>query len=198
MKKRMLSLFLALCMVLGMLPVSALAAEIPDGMNIAQISDIESITAGDEITFSLWGMDGYSAPSYIAVVPAGTQSVTVSFQEGTICDPYEDYNTGELKLSGCMVTYDQENDAYVGSGTESSCDNSSGLNTIVLDVEAMIGKMRPAPSPRPAPSAVKPRAMLWATAMKAASALSAAQKPPPLFTAVPGSPTLSATFPKSA
>ena len=133
MKKRLLSLFLAVVMVLGMLPVSAFALSDPAGLNIAEITDVTEITAtGETIEFSLWGMEGYSAEEYIATVPAGTGKVTITFQSGAHCAPYEDYNTGGLKLSGCVVT------GNVASGVEHDCAEADGLYSIELDVASMV------------------------------------------------------------
>ena len=137
MKKRMLSLFLAICMVLGMLPVTSFAADIPDGVNISSISNAQSITAGETIGFTLWGVD-YSAPSYTVTVPEGTETVTITFASGAdMCTPYT-IGSGVLKLSGCMVTYNDEDGTYSASGTESDCVNADGIYSITLDVVTMI------------------------------------------------------------
>ena len=137
MKRRMLSLFLAICMVLGMLPVTSFAADIPDGVNFSAISGAQSITGGETIDFTLWGMD-YSAPSYTVTVPEGTETVTITFaSDADVCTPYTN-SSGVLKLSGCRVTYNDADGTYSASGTESDCVNMDGVYSITLDVAAMI------------------------------------------------------------
>ena len=114
------------------LPISAAEEPvvIPDGMNIKSITDAKKITAGEEISFELWGTPG-SAPSYIVSVPEGTTTVTVTFTENAdIPSLYGD----PQKLSGMMVNVD---DGSAG-GTESTATVVDGCVTIDLDVASMI------------------------------------------------------------
>lgn len=142
MRRRVLSLLLAVCMVLGMLPMSALAADIPGETNISRITGVTEITESDPISFSMWGMD-YSAPACVAQIPAGTETVTVTFASGTHPNPYADSSTGMLKLSGCWAVWSEENVAYSGSGVDHDCvQGEDGLYSIELDAAAMIEENR--------------------------------------------------------
>lgn len=110
------------------------SSTIPEGMNIERITEVTQIAKGDEITFSMWGME-YSAPSYVATVPAGTETVTVTFKGGTHPDPYGN----PAKLSGCMVTYNADEGSVSAGGTESDAvQGEDGLYSINLDVASMI------------------------------------------------------------
>lgn len=110
------------------------SSTIPEGMNIERITEVTQIAKGDEITFSMWGME-YSAPSYVATVPAGTETVTVTFKGGTHPDPYGN----PAKLSGCMVTYNADEGSGSAGGTESDVvQGEDGLYSINLDVASMI------------------------------------------------------------
>lgn len=110
------------------------SSTIPEGMNIERITEVTQIAKGDEITFSMWGME-YSAPSYVATVPAGTETVTVTFKGGTHPDPYGN----PAKLSGCMVTYNADEGSGSAGGTESDVvQGEDGLYSINLQVASMI------------------------------------------------------------
>lgn len=137
--KKLLSMLLAVMMVVGMFPMTAVAAEaeIPAELNMVDISAGSAFEKGETYDFTQWGSEK-SAPSWVVTVPAGTESVTVAFKSDAVPSPYSDWNTGELVLSGGMLRYDAENDAYVLDGSELSCDNSSGNPTITLDVKSMI------------------------------------------------------------
>ncbi|MBR2422072.1 MAG: dockerin type I repeat-containing protein [Oscillospiraceae bacterium] len=138
MKRRLLSLFLAMCLVLGMLPASAYAADIPAETNILGITSVTEFIPGEEIEFSLWGMSCGPVPSYIATVPEGTKTVTLTFKSGTYPTPYDDYYTGELSLSGAWVTYNEEDGAYSGTGASHYPTAVDGTHSIELDVADMI------------------------------------------------------------
>ncbi|MBR3756465.1 MAG: hypothetical protein IKK48_05070 [Firmicutes bacterium] len=106
--------------------------EIPEGLNLERISPVTAIEAGENITFSLWGMEN-SAPSYVATVPEGTETVELTFKSGTHPAPYSN------KISGSMLSYNEEDESYSASGTESSASQGEdGLYTITLNAAEMI------------------------------------------------------------
>ncbi|MBR4020155.1 MAG: hypothetical protein IKI99_02480, partial [Firmicutes bacterium] len=106
--------------------------EIPEGLNLERISPVTAIEDGEEITFTLWGMES-SAPGYIATVPEGTETVELTFKAGTHPEPYSN------KISGAMLTYNEEDESYSASGTESSASQGEdGLYTITLNAGDMI------------------------------------------------------------
>lgn len=117
-------------------------AEIPAGTNILSITDVTEFAEGEEITFSLWGMEMGPVPSYVATVPEGTKSVTLTFQPGSYPEPYDDWYTGELSLSGAWVTYDESEYVYTGSGTSHSPIAAEDTHAIELDVEDLIANGR--------------------------------------------------------
>lgn len=107
---------------------------IPDGLNIARITAVTAFTKGEDMEFSLWG-GTESAPSYIATVPAGTQSVTITFTKGSHCDPYNNYTTGDLTLSGFTVV---SGSTSAGGSEDLATQEDDGLYSITLDVADMI------------------------------------------------------------
>lgn len=111
--------------------------EIPDNLNIEKITPVTLIEQGEDITFSLWGVDS-TVPSYVATVPEGTTTVSLTFKAGTHPAPY-----GGGKISGSMISSsyneDSEEWTYSAGGTESnSVQDENGLYTIELNAADMI------------------------------------------------------------
>ena len=106
-------MLLAVLMVVGMFPMTAFAGEatIPDGLGILAISDAISFEEGETLGFSKWGMEGYSAPSWIATVPAGTETVKITFDAGNV--PSWGGN-----ISGGWLSYNEEAGAYDMGGKD--------------------------------------------------------------------------------
>ncbi|MBE6900385.1 MAG: hypothetical protein E7479_06975 [Ruminococcaceae bacterium] len=129
--KKVLSLLLAVLMVIGTFPMTAFAAEIPDGLGILALSEMTAFEEGETIEYSKWGMEGYSTQSYIVTVPAGTETVKVTFDPSNV--PAWSGN-----ISGGWLTYDAENDSYDMGGKDLVYEESNGGYTITLDVKSMI------------------------------------------------------------
>lgn len=107
---------------------------IPSELNIARITEVTAFTKGEDMEFSLWS-GTESAPSYIATVPAGTQSVTITFTKGSHCEPYNNYTTGDLTLSGFTVV---SGSTSAGGSEDLATQEDDGLYSITLDVADMI------------------------------------------------------------
>ena len=86
-------MLLAVLMVVGMFPMTAFAAEIPSDLKIVEITEATAFEEGEVLGFSKWGMEGYSAPSWIATVPAGTETVKITYKS-------DDVPTYSGKISG--------------------------------------------------------------------------------------------------
>ncbi|MBQ2899007.1 MAG: Ig-like domain-containing protein, partial [Oscillospiraceae bacterium] len=131
--KKFLSMLLAVLMVVGMFPMTAFAGEatIPDGLGILAISDAISFEEGETLEFSKWGMEGYSAPSWIATVPAGTETVKITFDAGNV--PSWGGN-----ISGGWLSYNEEAGAYDMGGKDLPYEEANGGYAITLDVKTMI------------------------------------------------------------
>ena len=129
--KKFLSMLLAVLMVVGMFPMTAFAAEIPSDLKIVEITEAIAFEEGEVLEYSKWGMAGYSAPSWIATVPAGTETVKVTFDPSNV--PAWSGN-----ISGGWLTYDAENDSYDMGGKDLVYEESNGGYTITLDVKSMI------------------------------------------------------------
>ena len=82
--KKFLSMLLAVLMVVGMFPMTAFAAEIPSDLKIVEITEATAFEEGEVLEFSKWGMEGYSAPSWIATVPAGTETVKITYKSDDV------------------------------------------------------------------------------------------------------------------
>ena len=126
-------MLLAVMMVIGMFPVTAFAAEatIPGGLGILALSDATAIEAGENLSFSKWGMEGYSAPSWVATVPAGTETVKVTFDAVSV-------PSWSGNISGGWLTYDAASGTYNMDGKDLAYEESNGGYTITLDVKSMI------------------------------------------------------------
>lgn len=107
---------------------------IPSELNIARITEVTAFTKGEDMDFaSSW--NSYSAiPSYIATVPQGTQTVTLTFKENLHPTPYSNSSTGNLPaISGYMVT-----DGVAKGSEDLTTQEDDGLYSITLDVADMI------------------------------------------------------------
>ena len=124
-------MLLAVLMVVGMFPMTALAAEVPAELNIAEISAGDAFEKGETLKFSKWGMEGYSAPSWIATVPAGTETVKITYKS-------DDVPTYSGKISGGWLSYNEEAGAYDMGGKDLPYEEVSGGYAITLDVKSMI------------------------------------------------------------
>lgn len=111
-------------------------AEIPEGTNIEAITAVTEFKDGETISYYQWGSPAGDAPSYVATVPEGTQTVTITFKSGTHPDPY---GTDVKKLSGARAYYyynaDTDESYYnAGSKEATATQNDSGLWSIELNV----------------------------------------------------------------
>lgn len=107
---------------------------IPSELNIARITEVTAFTKGEDMDFaSSW--NSYSAiPSYIATVPQGTQTVTLTFKKNLHPTPYSNSSTGNLPaISGYMVT-----DGVAKGSEDLTTQEDDGLYSITLDVADMI------------------------------------------------------------
>ncbi|MBP1569623.1 MAG: Ig-like domain-containing protein, partial [Oscillospiraceae bacterium] len=129
--KKFLSMLLAVLMVVGMFPMTAFAAEVPAELNIAEISAGDAFEKGETLKFSKWGMEGYSAPSWIATVPAGTETVKITYKS-------DDVPTYSGKISGGWLSYNEEAGAYDMGVKDLPYEEVSGGYAITLDVKSMI------------------------------------------------------------
>lgn len=126
-------MLLAVLMVVGMFPMTAFAGEatIPDGLGILAISDAISFEEGETLDYSKWGMEGYSAPSWIATVPAGTETVKITFDAGNV-------PTWGGNISGGWLSYNEGAGAYDMGGKDLPYEEANGGYAITLDVKSMI------------------------------------------------------------
>ena len=131
--KKFLSMLLAVLMVVGMFPMTAFAAEIPSDLKIVEITEATAFEEGEVLEFSKWGMEGYSAPSWIATVPAGTETVKITFRS-------DDVPTYSGKISGGWISYKEETGTYDMGGKDLPYEEVSGGYAITLDVKSMIEK----------------------------------------------------------
>ena len=129
--KKVLSLLLAVLMVVGMFPMTAFAADIPEELNIVELPGVSAFEQGEVIEYTKWGMSGYSTQTYIATVPAGTEEIQVTFKAGTVAI-YSD------KLSGGWMTYDAENGTYDMGGKDLTYTDNGGNPAITLNVKEMV------------------------------------------------------------
>ncbi|MBQ5327653.1 MAG: Ig-like domain-containing protein [Oscillospiraceae bacterium] len=129
--KKFLSMLLAVLMVVGMFPMTAFAAEIPSDLKIVEITEATAFEEGEVLEFSKWGMEGYSAPSWIATVPAGTETVKITFRS-------DDVPTYSGKISGGWLSYNEETGTYDMGGKDLTYEEVSGGYAITLDVKSMI------------------------------------------------------------
>ena len=109
--------------------------EIPEGMNIESISNVTSIVDGDEMYYCQWGTF-YENPAmgYIAEVPEGTETVSITFKAGSHPDPYGN-NISGAKTTGEKGFSDSGIEYFVTGGTENEAvQEESGLYTITLNV----------------------------------------------------------------
>lgn len=94
MKKRILSLILAMVMVLGMLPVSAFATETPlitgAYLDSAGQQALTVTKAEENLSWNHYGTD-ISLPLFRISVPAGTEYVYLSYAEGVAVQNIADY-----------------------------------------------------------------------------------------------------------
>ena len=112
------------------------SAEIPEGTNIEAITAVTEFKDGETISYYQWGSPAGDAPSYVATVPEGTQTVTITFKSGTHPDPY---GTDVKKLSGARAYYyynaDTDESYYDAGGKEATAtQDDNGLWSIELNV----------------------------------------------------------------
>lgn len=85
MKKRVFSLLLALIMVLSLVPVSAVAEEMPFELSIGYVSGFEK----NGYTFTDWEGTVRVFDVYTVTVPEGTQNLVLNFDEARIAYGYD-------------------------------------------------------------------------------------------------------------
>jgi len=124
-------MLLAVLMVVGMFPMTAFAAEIPSDLKIVEITEATAFEEGEVLEYSKWGMEGYSAPSWIATVPAGTETVKITYKS-------DDVPTYSGKISGGWISYKEETGTYDMGGKDLPYEEVSGGYAITLDVKSMI------------------------------------------------------------
>ena len=124
-------MLLAVLMVVGMFPMTAFAAEIPSDLKIVEITEATAFEEGEVLEYSKWGMAGYSAPSWIATVPAGTETVKITYKS-------DDVPTYSGKISGGWIKYKEETGTYDMGGKDLPYEEVSGGYAITLDVKSMI------------------------------------------------------------
>ena len=111
------------------------AVAIPDGMNIKSITAVTSFEDGKVISYYQWGSPAGEANSYIATVPEGTETVTVTFKAGTHPDPY---TRGDVqKLSGAHVYPDfneMGEEIYNAGSKELTAVQTDGLYSVEMNV----------------------------------------------------------------
>ena len=117
--------------------------EIPDGINIEAITAVTEFADGETISYYQWGYPAGDAPSYIAVVPEGTETVIITFKRGTHPDPYASGDV--MKLSGARAYYDYNADTdeyyFNAKGKEATAtQDDSGLWSIELNVADFLYK----------------------------------------------------------
>lgn len=117
--------------------------KIPDGTNIESITAVTSFENGEVISYYQWGSPAGDANSYIATVPEGTETVTVTFKAGTHPDPYTRGDVQKLSGARAYYYYNADTDEYyynAGGNEANATQDDSGLWSIELNVADFLSK----------------------------------------------------------
>ncbi|MBR5533994.1 MAG: hypothetical protein IKU62_04030, partial [Ruminiclostridium sp.] len=136
MKKRILSLFLAVVMAVGLLPMSAFAAEyeatemtIPN--TYCTINPAMDYEENGAVEFYKWGSLYPSITKYVVQVPAGTERVVITLGN-SICLTPDYYEPTQNNFYYGTMTWSENADGY---GTAGYTGRESEVSYTVIDAE---------------------------------------------------------------